>query len=235
MKPGKRQVAILAEYILDVSLSLTKKLDELFQTEFKPAFDARWERRADEQDWEFVEQEIKKEMRTELAMGRERSKTKLARQLRRFQFVAVGRADDGSLVIIQPRRWDRLVFTLGRNSAADDQGTLHNVHIASTNSLGVRQRAELNELLYALSAQRVAERHDGKVRKGRPADKRQRVQSWIKAKQAEGKMPKTQSAAMAQALKHFASLTGKQKVSDETIRRVLAKFYSQPVTTAKST
>ena len=41
MKPGKRQIAILAEYILDVSLSLTKKLDELFQTDFKPAFDAR--------------------------------------------------------------------------------------------------------------------------------------------------------------------------------------------------
>jgi hypothetical protein len=235
MKPGKRQVAILAEYILDVSLSLTKKLDELFQTEFKPAFDERWARRADEEDWESFEEEMKKEMRTELAMGRERSKTKLARQLRRFQFVAVGRADDGSLVIIHPRRWDRLVFTLGRNSAADDQGTLHNVHIASTNSLGVRQRAELNELLYALSAQRVAERHDGKVRKGRPADKGQRVQSWIKAKQAEGKMPRTQSAAMAQALKHFASLTGKQKISDETIRRVLVKIYSQLVTAPKST
>jgi hypothetical protein len=235
MKPGKRQVAILAEYILDVSLSLTKKLDELFQTDFKPAFDARWERRADEQDWEFVEQEIKKEMRTELAMGRERSKTKLARQLRRFQFVAVGRADDGSLVIIHPRRWDRLVFTLGRNSAADDQGTLHNVHIASTNSLGVRQRAELNELLYALSAQRVAERHDGGFGKGRPPTKGQLVESWIKAKQAKGTMPGKQSAAMVQALKHFEFLTGKEKVSGETIRRVLAKFYSQPVTTAKST
>jgi len=101
--------------------------------------------------------------------------------------------------------------------------------------LGVRQRTELNELLYDLSAQRVAERHDGKVRKGRPADKHQRVQSWIKAKQAEGKMPKTQSAAMAQALKHFASLTGKQKISDETIRRVLVKIYSQLVPAAKST
>jgi len=122
MKPGKRQVAILAEYILDVSLSLTKKLDELFQTEFKPAFDARWERRADEQDWEFVEQEIKKEIRIELAIGRKRTKTKVARQLRSFQLVAVGRADDGSLVIIQPRRWDRLAITLGSNSVADDQG-----------------------------------------------------------------------------------------------------------------
>jgi hypothetical protein len=40
---------------------------------------------------------------------------------------------------------------------------------------------------------------------------------------------------MAQALKHFASLTGKQKISDETIRRVLVKIYSQLVPAAKST
>jgi hypothetical protein len=235
MKPGKRQVAILAEYILDVSLSLTKKLDELFQTEFKPAFDAKWDRRADQEDWEFLEHEIKKEMRIELAIGKKRTKTKVARQLRSFQLVAVGRADDGSLVIIQPRRWDRLAITLGSNSVADDQGTLHSLHIASTSSLGVRQRAELNDLLYGLSSQRVAERHDGGFGKGRPPTKRQLVESWIKAKQAKGTMPGTQSAAMVQALKHFEFLTGKEKISGETIRRGLAKFYSQPVTTAKST
>src|SRR5437773_6693316 len=112
MKPGKRQVAILADYILDVGLSLTEKLDELFQTDFKPAFDERWARRADEEDWESFEEEMKKEMRTELAIGRKRAKEKFVRQLRSVQLVAVGGVDDGSLVIIHPRRWDRLAFAL---------------------------------------------------------------------------------------------------------------------------
>jgi hypothetical protein len=235
MKPAKRQVAILAEYIFDVGLSLSNKWDELFQTEFKPAFDAGWERRADEENWDGYEQELEKEMRAELAMGRERTKTKLVRLLRGFDLIAVGRADSGSLAIIHPRRWDRLVVTLGRNSVVDAEGTLRDVHIAPTKALGGPQRTALNELLYGLSAERVVGRLGDAPRTGRPRVKQMRVEKWVEAKVAEGKMPKTQSAAMSQAKKHFASLRGKEKISDETIRRVLIDFYSHRAGTTKPT
>lgn len=235
MKPTKRQVTVLAEYILEVSLSLTKRLDEFFETDFRPAFNAKWERRADEENWDSFEEDIKKEMRDELAMGRKRCQTKLARQLRGFQYVGVGRARDRSLVIIPPHRWDGLVITLGKNSASDDHGMLRDVHVTPVGSLGFRQRAELNELLYDMSSQRVAKRHDGEPRKGRPPTKREIVESWIEAKRVADTIPKTQSAGMSQALKHFGSLTGKKRISDETIRRALVKHYSQPVIVAKPT
>lgn len=234
MKPAKRQVAILADYIVGVGLSLSSKWDELFQTEFKPEFDAKWERRADEQDWDGYEQEIEKAVRAELAMGRERSKTKLVRLLRSFELIAVGRAGDGSLVIIHPRRWDRLALTLGRNSVADTEGALRDVHIAATKALGVPQRTALHELLYSLSAERVARRHGNAPGKGRPRVKQTLVEKWVEAKAAKGAMPKTQSAATSQAKNHFASLRGKEKISDETIRRVLAKFYSRGAGATKS-
>jgi hypothetical protein len=235
MKPAKRQVAILAEYIVDVGLSLSNKWDELFQTEFKPAFDAKWERRADEENWDGYEQQVEKEIRAELAKGRETTKTKLVRLLRGFDLIAVGRAADGSLVIVHPRRWDQLIVTLGRNSVVDAEGTLHDVHIASTKALNVPQRTALHELLYGLSAERVAGRQGDAPRQGRPRVKQMLVEKWVKAKVAEGKMPKTQSAAMSQAKKHFSSLRGKEKISDETIRRALVNFYSRGVGATKPT
>jgi hypothetical protein len=232
LKPTKRQVAILAEYICEVGLPLTEKLDELFQTDFKPAFDMKWERRADEQDWDGFEDEIAKEMRAELAMGRSRAETKLLRQLRSFQLVGVGRARGRDLVIISPRRWGRLVITLGKDFVSDNQGTLRDVHIAFLGSLVIRQRAELSELFYGQSSQRVAERHGGEPGKGRPPTKRVLVEQWIEAKRVAGTLPRTQSAAMSQAVRHFRSLGGKKGISDETIRRVLVEFYSAPVAVA---
>ena len=232
MKPAKRRVAVLAEYILDLGLSLPMKLDELFQTEFKAAFDVKWERRADEDDWTGFEEELKKDMRHDLAAGRSRILTMMTRQLRSFQFIAVGRIPDGSLVIIHPRDWDRLKAGYGTTSVTDGFKVRHDVHVAAVSSLGLRQRAELDELLYNFSSERVAKRHIGQDQKGRDPKKRAIIEKWIKEKQAAGPMPKSQSAAMAQAKKHFAPLLAKAQISEETIRRILKEFYSRQITVA---
>jgi hypothetical protein len=102
------------------------------------------------------------------------------------------------------------------------------VHIASMGTLGGRQRAELSELIY----QQSSRRHGGGPGKGRPPTKRLLVEQWIESKRVAGTLPKTQSAAMSQAVRHFESLGEKKRMSDETIRRALAKIYSPPAAIA---
>jgi hypothetical protein len=119
-------------------------------------------------------------------------------------------------------------MTWGSDTVTDDDVILRDVHLTPTDGIGERQRNELKEYLYERSLQHVAEQ--GKIhpnRGGRPAEKSDMVEAWIRTKQAspEG-MPTKQEAGKAQALQHFALLIDEGKISEETIRRVIKAFYS---------
>ena len=154
----------------------------------------------------------------------------LSRQLRSFEFIAVGGTEVlgevGPLALIMPRRWDSLIVTWGSDTT-DDLVVIRDVHVARVDRLREAQRRELDELLYTLSKQRIADTPESSKDAGRPPRKREMVQAWIEQRSASKLgMPDKEEAARSQALLHFQTQIEKGLISEETIRTTIKAFYT---------
>jgi hypothetical protein len=161
--PPSRKAAVLAEYILSIGLPLQSKLDEFYQIEIQPAVnaaksDGTYKSQADY--WRRAGVRIAPVGATTEA--KERALTALTRQLRDLAYIAVGRREvagtTGEHQIIEPRFWDFLAMSRGSSTVADEQITIRDVHVTLVERLGARQREDLNEWLYEISAQIVGGR-----------------------------------------------------------------------------
>lgn len=241
MTPTSRKAAILTDYILSVGLRLSAQLEELFEIEVRPIIEAATtlqEHFALQDGWQNVRSSRDGTRRFfqkgKITLGKERIVLRLRRQLRSLEYIAIGQPValeiPGAASLIVPSRWNSLVITWGEDAVKNEEETLRDVHVARLDRLASEQQSELKRLLYELSRQRVDQMNAGEPKTGRPPQKRELVKAWMQSEINAGTMPKTQSAAMSKALKHFALLLDKRQISDETIRRPLAKYYNKKET-----
>jgi hypothetical protein len=238
MTPPSRKAAILTDYVFGVGLRLSLQLEELFEIEVRPIIEAartREERFALQDGWQVLISRPAGSTRRywekgKITLGKERVISMLLRQLRSFEFIAIGGTEIlgkvGPVALIMPRRWDSLIMTWGSDTVADDLTLIRNVHVARVDRLGEGQRRELDELLYTLSKQRFADTTESSKDAGRPPRKRAMVEAWITENVKNKRMPKKEEAAMSQALRHFSPELEKKQISAETIRTTIKAFYT---------
>ena len=234
------KTATLCEYIFSIGLRLSARLEELFEIEVRPTIEAAatpHERIALQDGWQVMHYSRGGSHRYwekgKITLGEERVVTMLLRQLRSLDFIAVGQVEFlgevGPLQLIMPVRWDNLIVTWGSDTATDDLAIIRRIHVARIDRLGEPQRRELDKLLYSLSRKRVAETMESKDG-GRPPRQREMVEAWIEEKLANPSgMPEKQEAAKFQAVNHFAPQIMAGKISEETIRKGIKKFYDSKV------
>lgn len=225
MMPPSRKAAILTDYVFGVGLRLSLQLEELFKIEGRPIIEAAGKRRI------LLTGGLQRAVEDlQMAPIKKRAISMLVRQLRSFEFIAVGGTEIlgevGPLALIVPRRWDSLTVTWGSDTVTDNSAVIHDVHVAKVDRLGEAQRRELDELLYTLSKQRFVDTTEIK-NAGRPPKKREMVEAWIRERMAsERGMPKSEAAARSQALKHFEKQIEEGLISEETIRTTIKPFYT---------
>jgi hypothetical protein len=226
MMPPSRKAAILTDYVFGVGLRLSLQLEELFKIEGRPIIEAAGKRRI------LLTGGLQRAVEDlQMAPVKKRAISMLVRQLRSFEFIAVGGTEIlgevGPLALIVPRRWDSLTVTWGSDTVTDDLAVIHDVHVAKVDRLGEAQRRELDELLYTLSKQRVGDIKESGKEGGRPARQREMVEAWISERKAsERGMPEKEEAARSQAQKHFEAEIEQKQISMETIRTTIKAFYT---------
>jgi hypothetical protein len=249
MTATSRKAAILTDYVFGIGLRLSLQLQELFDIEVGPIIEAATtsdERSALQDGWRTIlrsrsgessaafrywENSLCRWEKGKITLGRERVLSMLSRQLRNFEFIAVGSTEVlgevGPLALIMPRRWDSLIVTWGSDTVTDDLAVIRDVHVAKVERLREAQRRELDELLYTLSKQRFADTTEGSRDGGRPPRQSEMVKAWIKQRSASKLgMPEKEEVARAQALKHFETQIEEKLISGETIRTTIKAFYT---------
>jgi hypothetical protein len=238
MTPPSRKAAILTDYVFSVGLRLSLQLEELFEIEVRPIIEAATtprERIALQDGWNAIISSRGGSRRYwekgKITLGKERVISMLLRQLRSFEFIAVGGTETlgevGPLAFIAPRRWDSLTVTWSSDTVTDDLAVIRDVHVAKVDRLGGAQRRELDELLYTLSKQRVVDITESGKEGGRPAKQREMVEAWISERKASARgMPEKEDAARSQAQQHFEAEIEQKQISVETIRTTIKAFYS---------
>jgi hypothetical protein len=249
MTETSRKAAILTDYVFGIGLRLSLQLEELFEIEVGPIIQAATtsdERSALQDRWRTIlhsrsgessaafrywENRLRSWEKGKITLGKERVVSRLSRQLRSFEFIAVGSTEVlrevAPLALIMPLRWDSLIVTWGSDIVTDDLAVIRDVHVAKVDRLREAQRRELDELLYTLSKQRVADTTESSKDGGRPPRKREMVQAWIRQRSTSKLgMPDKEEAARSQALQHFQTQIEKGLISEETIRTTIKAFYT---------